>query len=114
MASCYLEFMDMPISVFLIWPALHLMYGLIEHRSDKLPAQRRLIGKILLALSASLMGIPLGLEHGFFFWLFALMAAAMCFVQLRIWQPKWVAAITVLSLIGFVYQGVDYVRQLIA
>ena len=100
----------MPISVFLIWPALHAMYGLKEHRSNKIPANRRISGRVLLLISACLMGVPLGFEHGFFIWLFALMATAMTFVQLRIWQPKAVHLITVLSLAGFIYQGIAYVR----
>jgi uncharacterized membrane protein len=100
----------MPISVFLIWPALHAMYGLKEHRSSKIPYNRRIIGRILLVISACLMGIPLGFEHGSFIWLFALMAVAIIFVQLRIWQPRAVYLITAISLAGFIYQGVGYVR----
>ncbi len=100
----------MPISVFLIWPALHAMYGLKEHRSNKIPSNRRISGRVLLLISACLMGIPLGFEHGFFIWLFALMAAAMTFVQLRIWQPVAVHLITTLSLVGVIYQGINYVR----
>jgi len=100
----------MPISVFLIWPALHAMYGLKEHRSNKIPSNRRISGRVLLLISACLMGIPLGFEHGFFIWLFALMAAAMTFVQLRIWQSGAVYLITTLSLAGFIYQGIGYVR----
>jgi hypothetical protein len=100
----------MPISVFLIWPALHAMYGLKEHRSNKIPYNRRISGRVILFISACLMGIPLGFEHGFFIWLFALMAAAITFVQLRIWQPRAVHLITALSLIGVIYQGIDYVR----
>jgi len=100
----------MPISVFLIWPALHAMYGLQEHRSNKITHNRRMAGRALLFLSAGLMGISVGFEHGFFIWLFALMAAALTFVQLRVWQPKAVHLITVLSLVGGIYQGIDYVR----
>lgn len=100
----------MPISVFLIWPALHAMYGLKEHRSNKIPYNRRIAGRVLLLISACFMGTPLGFEHGFFIWLFALMAVAMTFVQLRIWQPVAVNLITGLSLAGFIYQGIDYVR----
>lgn len=100
----------MPISVFLIWPALHAMYGLKEHRSNKIPYNRRTIGRILLFISACLMTITLGFEHGFFIWLFALMAAAITFVQLRIWQPKAVYLFTALSVTGAMYQGVAYVR----
>jgi hypothetical protein len=100
----------MPISVFLIWPALHVMYGLQEHRSNKIPHNRRMAGRALLFISACLMGIPAGFEHGFFIWLFALMAAALTFVQLRIWQPKAVPLITALSLAGVIYQGIDYVH----
>lgn len=99
----------MPISTFLIWPALHAMYGLKEHRSNKIPQSRKYAGRATLMLSALLMGVPIGLEHGFFFWLFALMAAAMLFVQLRVWQPITVPVITTLSLIGFIYQGTHYV-----
>lgn len=100
----------MPISVFLIWPALHAMYGLKEHRSHKIAYNRRIAGRVLLFISAGLMGIPLGFEHGFFIWLFALMAAAMTFVQLRIWQPSAVYLITALSLVGFIYQGINHVQ----
>ena len=99
----------MPISVFLIWPALHAMYGLKEHRSSKIPYNRRIVGRILLFISACLMGMPLGFEHGFFIWLFALMAVAITFVQLRIWQPRAVHLITVISLAGLICQGIDYV-----
>ena len=100
----------MPISVFLVWPALHAMYGLKEHRSSKIAYNRRITGRILLFISACSTGISLGLEHGFFIWLFALMAIAIIFVQLRIWQPRAVSLITALSLAGFIYQGIDYVR----
>lgn len=99
----------MPISTFLIWPALHAMYGLKEHRSNKIPQSRKYAGRGILILSALLMAEPIGLEHGFFFWLFALMAAAMVFVQLRVWQPIAVPAVTALSLVGFIYQGANYV-----
>lgn len=99
----------MPISVFLIWPALHAMYGLKEHRSTKIPYNRRVAGRILLLISACLMGIPIGFEHGFFIWLFALMAVAITFVQLRVWQPKSVYLITAFSLTGLIYKGIDYV-----
>lgn len=100
----------MPISVFLIWPALHVMYGLKAHKSNNVPYKRKTAGRILLFISACLMGVPLGFEHGFFIWLFALMAVAMSFVQLRVWQPLAVSLISVLSLAGFIYQGIDYVR----
>ncbi|MFY0640469.1 MAG: DUF3325 family protein [Bermanella sp.] len=99
----------MPISVFLIWPALHVMYGLKEHRSHKIPDKRRIIGRVLLGISAGLTGVLLGFEHGFFIWLFALMAAAMMFVQLRVWQPRSIYFITGLCMLGAIYQGIDYV-----
>ena len=99
----------MPISTFLIWPALHLMYGVLEHRSNKINRSRKISGRIVLLISAILIPFPLGYEHGFFFWLFALMAAALCFVQARVWQPKAVTIITLISSGCFVYQGVSYV-----
>ena len=55
------------------------------------------------------LGIPIGFEHGFFIWLFALMAVAITFVQLRVWQPKSVYLITAFSLTGLIYKGIDYV-----
>lgn len=100
----------MPISVFLIWPALHAMYGMKEHRSSKIPYNRRIAGRGILFISACFTGISLGFEHGFFIWLFALMAIAITFVQLRIWQPRAVCLITTVSLIGFIFQGVGYAR----
>ena len=99
----------MPISVFLIWPALHAMYGLKEHRSDRTSYRRKIVGRVLLFISAFLTGILLGFEHGFFIWLFALMAIAMTFIQLRVWQPKAVNLITVLCLTWATYKGIIYV-----
>jgi hypothetical protein len=48
------------------------------------------------------MSQPFGLEKGIFYWLFALMAIALCFVQLRLWQPRVVKVVTTLSIIGFI------------
>jgi len=95
----------MPLGIFLLWPALHLMYGLTEHRSYRIDIKRRYSGRLLLLISALLMSQPFGLEKGIFYWLFALMAIALCFVQLRIWQPKIVNIMTAISLIGFITMG---------
>ena len=98
----------MPLGIFLLWPSLHLMYGLTEHRSYRIDIKRRYSGRVLLIISILLMSQPFGLEKGIFYWLFALMAIALCFVQLRIWQPKLVNIITSLSLIGFVIIGLSH------
>lgn len=98
----------MPLGILLLWPALHLMYGLSEFRSYRINNKRRYAGRILLALSILFVSQPYGLEKGIFYWLFALMAIALCFVQCRIWQPKIVQAITLISCIGFIIQGVKH------
>jgi hypothetical protein len=98
----------MPIGIFLLWPALHLMYGLVEHRSRRIESKRRYLGRGILIISLLLMSEPFGYEKGIFYWLFALMAIALCFVQLRIWQPKYVKAFTCLSLIGLIITGGNY------
>lgn len=99
----------MPLGIFLLWPSLHLMYGLTEYRSQKINIKRRYCGRVLILISLFLIGQPYGLEKGFFYWLFAFMAIALCFVQLRVWQPKSVRLISALSLIGFLISGVNYV-----
>ncbi|MBQ0729856.1 MAG: hypothetical protein KBT75_04100 [Oleispira antarctica] len=92
----------MPLGIFLIWPALHLMYGLTEHRSIKINQTRRYAGRLLIAFSTLLMGQPFGFEKGLFYGLFALVALGLCFVQLRIWQPRIIVFITIASMLGFV------------
>jgi hypothetical protein len=99
----------MPLGIFLLWPALHLMYGLSEYRSKKIEIKRRYAGRIVIALSLFLISQPYGLEKGFFYWLFAFMAIGLCFVQLRIWQPILVYIMTLLSVMGFLIMGAGYV-----
>jgi hypothetical protein len=99
----------MPLGIFLLWPALHLMYGIAEHRSSRIDNKRRHGGKVLLLISLLMMGQPFGFEKGFFYWLFALMAIALCFVQLRIWQPAFVNVLTAVSFISFAIVGVNHV-----
>jgi hypothetical protein len=98
---------SMPLGIFLLWPALHLMYGLSEFRSYRIDSKRRYAGRVLLALSILFVSKPYGLEKGIFFWLFTLIAIALCFVQFRIWQPRVVQAITLISCIGFIIQGIN-------
>lgn len=95
----------MPLGIFLLWPSLHLMYGLTEHRSSRIDSKRRYSGRLILVISLLFMSQPFGLEKGIFYWLFALMAIALCFVQLRLWQPRVVKVITTLSIIGFIATG---------
>jgi hypothetical protein len=99
----------MPLGIFLLWPALHLMYGLTEHRSQKINIKRRYCGRAMMLLSLIFINQPYGLEKGFFYWLFAFMAIALCFVQIRVWQPRSVRLITALSLIGFFVSGASSV-----
>lgn len=99
----------MPLGFFLLWPSLHLMYGLTEHRSSRINIKRRYSGRVILAISLLCMNHPFGIEKGVFYWLFALMAIALCFVQLRLWQPKLVIFMTALSLIGFLTIGISHV-----
>tara|TARA_B100000446_G_scaffold187663_1_gene217591 strand:- start:2185 stop:2490 length:306 start_codon:yes stop_codon:yes gene_type:complete len=99
----------MPLGIFLLWPSLHLMYGLTEHRSQKINIKRRYSGRAMILLSLLFISQPYGFEKGFFYWLFAFMAIALCFVQIRVWQPKSVRLISALSLIGFLVLGVSNV-----
>jgi hypothetical protein len=85
------------------------MYGLTEHRSQKIDIKRRYSGRVLTLVSLFFISQPYGFEKGFFYWLFAFMAIALCFVQLRVWQPSLVRLITVLSLIGFSLIGANNV-----
>ena len=96
----------MPASVFLIWPALHMMYGVSQFRTNKIPSWRFIPGLILLLLSAAISFIPKGLELGAFYWLFTGMACAILFTQIRIWWPKIVIVLTLLSLAGGAYVSV--------
>jgi len=96
----------MPTGIFLIWPALHLFYGVAEIHSHKVATSRRLAGMCILILSAVLMGQPYGWEQGLFYWLFALMALGLGFVQLRIWQSSLVQISTVISLLLLIVEGV--------
>lgn len=100
--TCFVILMAVP-TLFLIWPALHLMYGTQQHRSDKIDIRRRWAGRSLLTLAFLLAFFPYGWEQGLFYLLFTLMGCAVLFVQLRIWQPNWVIAITSISLLGGVY-----------
>lgn len=87
-------------TLFLIWPALHVMYGVTQHRSQKIDLRRRMAGRALLLIAFLLAFFPYGWEQGIFYLLFTLMSAAVVFVQLRIWRPSWVLPISSISLIG--------------
>lgn len=93
----------MPIAVFALWPALHLMYGINQHRSDKIDPRRRYAGRVVLCAAFLFANQPYGWEKGIFYLLFSLMACSVVFVQLRIWRPVWVPAITAISLAGGIY-----------
>jgi hypothetical protein len=95
----------MPLGIFLLWPALHLMYGLTEYRSQRVDAKRRYAGRLIMFASIFFISQPYGLEKGVFYWLFGLMAIALVFVQLRVWHPLWVNIITLLSIIVFLLIG---------
>ena len=94
----------MPTGIFLIWPALHLFYGVREVHSRKVDGGRRLAGLFALIISALFISQPYGWEQGLFYWLFALMALGLGFVQVRIFQPTLVKIITAISLfiLGFI------------
>ncbi|WP_421722754.1 hypothetical protein [Bacterioplanoides sp.] len=96
-----------PVAVFLLWPALHLMYGVSQHRSDKINIRRRISGRILLAFAFAVAFIPYGWEKGVFYVLFSLMGVAALFTQLRIWRPVAVPFLTAASLVtgGLVLAG---------
>jgi hypothetical protein len=98
----------MPAGIFLIWPALHLFYGVTEVHSHKVATPRRLTGIFTIIISVLLMGQPFGCEQGAFYWLFALMALGLVFVQLRIFQPALVQICTTVSLIFLVLAGIDF------
>jgi len=93
----------MPPSVFILWPALHLMYGVRQHRSDQINQRRRYAGRALMFMALLLASQPYGWEKGIFYQLFSLIACAVVFVQLRIWRPRLVAAITAISVAGGMY-----------
>ncbi|MBL4796956.1 MAG: hypothetical protein JKY50_06060 [Oleispira sp.] len=99
----------MPLGIFLLWPSLHLMYGLTEHRSQKIDAKRRYAGRLIIILSLFFISQPYGLEKGIFYWLFAFMAIALAFVQLRVWHPLLVNIITISSMLTFLMIGGSYV-----
>jgi|GEM_PF-2021135 len=99
----------MPTGIFLIWPALHLFYGVREVHSQKVDAGRRLAGLFALIISALLISQPYGWEQGLFYWLFALMALGLGFIQLRIFQPSLVKIITTISLFILGVTVVNYV-----
>jgi len=98
----------MPTGIFLIWPALHLFYGVSEVHCHKIPIARRLAGTFILITSVLLMGQPYGWEQGAFYWLFALMALGLAFVQLRIFQPALVTISSAISLIFLIIAGVNF------
>ncbi len=87
----------------LLWPSLHLLYGTKETRTQKRATLPFLFGLNLLFISLLFLSFGLGLEQGLFYWLFSLMAFALGFVQIRIWQPSWVVAITAISIMGALY-----------
>lgn len=92
----------MPLGILLIWPAFHLMYGVTEYRSRQININRRYAGRLLIIISVFLVGHPIGFENGFFYWLFALVATGLCFVQIRIWHPNIVIGVTLASSIAFI------------
>ena len=87
----------------LLWPSLHLIYGTKETRSHRREKGPFLLGLGLLAISMLVVTFDMGIEQGLFYWLFALMALTLGFVQIRIWKPRWVISITAVSLIGALY-----------
>lgn len=87
----------------LLWPSLHLIYGTKVTRSHQREKRPFLLGLGLLAISMLVVTFAMGVEQGLFYWLFALMAFALGFVQIRIWKPRWVISITAVSLIGALY-----------
>jgi len=93
----------MPPAVFLLWPALQLMYGVSQHRSNNIDPRRRYAGRLVILLAFGLAFLPYGFEKGVFYVLFSLMACALVFVQLRIWRPLLVPAISAISLAGGIY-----------
>ena len=93
----------MPPAVFLLWPALQLMYGVSQHRSNNIDPRRRYAGQLVILLAFGLAFLPYGFEKGVFYVLFSLMACALVFVQLRIWRPLLVPAISAISLAGGIY-----------
>ncbi len=95
----------MPLGIFMIWPALHLMYGVSEHRSQRIAQPRKLAGLAFLLISLAWMGQPFGWEQGGFYWLFSVIACAVMFVQLRIWWPRSVLVLTAISALGGLYVG---------
>ena len=99
----------MPLGIFLLWPALHVMYGTKEHRSSRIDNKRRYIGRLLLFVSLLMMGQPFGFEKGIFYWLFTLMAVALCFVQIRIWQPLLVNIFTAIFIAAWIIFGAKHV-----
>lgn len=99
----------MPLGIFLLWPALHMMYGLKEYRSQRVDNKRRYFGHSIIVLSLFFISQPYGLEKGFFYWLFAFMAIALVFVQIRVWQPMFVNILTVLSALLFLTLGANNV-----
>ncbi len=90
----------MPMSVYLLWPALYLTVGTVNQPP---PSWQRSLGILLLLLAFVLCGYPLGGEHGFFYVLFALIASAMLFMVLRTWQPLLIRLVLALSLAGGIY-----------
>jgi len=93
----------MPYAVFILWPALHMMYGIHQHRSEKIDMRRRYAGRLLLVIAFALAFQPYGWEKGIFYLLFSLMACAVVFVQLRIWRPQLVSLISAISIAGGIY-----------
>lgn len=95
----------MPLGIFLLWPALHLVYGLTEYRSKKVDIKRRYMGHLIIFSSLFFINQPYGLEKGIFYWLFGFMAIALAFVQLRVWHPLLVKIMTLFSLVTFLMIG---------
>lgn len=98
---------SLPISVWLIWPLLHWSLSSQQHKIDKIAKFKKISGALLLASSAVLLsGLPFGyasgFELGFFYWLFAFMAQAILFLNLRIWHSKSVLIISIIFSLIFI------------
>ena len=113
MLDGFLIMFSLPLSIWFIWPFLHVSLGTEKTNLQKINTRRKQIGVFLLCLSAIfLSGAPLGyaagFELGFFYWLFSFMALAIFFLLLRVWHPMTINIVTAISCLGGAAHVIQY------
>lgn len=80
--------------ICLFWSGLHLMLGTQAQSTTHLSTSAITAGSATLMIAVACVIYEFGAEQGFFYSLFALSALGAMYVQLRVWKPLWVKALS--------------------